>query len=101
MMPHRMDALIKSGQKEGRGQVKVTHNPHSSPNPHGEPVEPRGFQHGACRPSFDKLRMRLWRKRLCRPLPPIGKKPGQASGHFGAVDRRIETAINRFDLVIA
>ncbi len=29
------------------------------PNPHGEPVEPRGFQHRVCRPSFDRLRMRV------------------------------------------
>jgi len=31
------------------------------PNPHGEPVEPRGFQHRTCRPSFDRLRMRMVR----------------------------------------
>jgi len=29
------------------------------PNPHPEPVEGRGFKHRACRPSFDRLRMRL------------------------------------------
>jgi len=29
------------------------------PNPHPEPVEGRGFQHRACRPSFDRLRMRV------------------------------------------
>ncbi len=71
---------VKKGWMAGSSPGKKGNGRGGCPNPHGAPVEPQGLQHQACRPSFDKLRMR-W----CSSQTPIAPPSLRAAKGCAAI----------------